>query len=405
MSANLLPLETFRRILGWNPWHFWQLANQKIPLTSSCDTLVRQSAWQFADSAGRDEVVEAIALAEAKLTKHLGYPPGPQWFKDTVELASPQIAPNLAWPTPYYVGGKLTQGMVRALGVPTQTLLGTAAVTLDDKDGDGLKETFEATLTNSSVQDLTQLGLYFSSGDWVWWDSADMSDYAIRPVVFTRPNPTTLKVTGPAWLIVKPTIYQGVGNQPGYDNGQIGLDSSGSIDPDTVTNFVDSVDFYQTVVATADLGKGTLNYTDASGNPASYQLTLQLFNSQTGQFVNHPFCNSTWPWPPFQWGCCSTLDPVRTLSVNYQAGDELGNWAIIITRLALAELARPLSGCEEANRQARRWQQDAARAAGTLEEQFRISNSDLDNPIGTLWGHIQAWRRIKEYRLQRGIAL
>jgi hypothetical protein len=43
--------------------------------------------------------------------------------------------------------------------------------------------------------------------------------------------------------------------------------------------------------------------------------------------------------------------------------------------------------------------------AGHLEEQFRISNSDLDNPIGTLWGHIQAWRRIKEYRLQLGIAL
>jgi hypothetical protein len=43
-------------------------------------------------------------------------------------------------------------GKVKAMGVPTRTKLGTAAVDFDDKDGDGLEETFEATLANSTLQ-------------------------------------------------------------------------------------------------------------------------------------------------------------------------------------------------------------------------------------------------------------
>ncbi|MCL5998277.1 MAG: hypothetical protein M1546_19825, partial [Chloroflexi bacterium] len=64
----LLPSDEFRRILGFSPYHFWQLAdNDKARITSNCNPLVMQYAWQNADAIGRSEILEAIELAERRL--------------------------------------------------------------------------------------------------------------------------------------------------------------------------------------------------------------------------------------------------------------------------------------------------------------------------------------------------
>ena len=77
-SAPLLPLDEWRRIIGWNPWHFWGFSNDKISPTSNCNGVVKQYDWQGTDAAGRTNVVDAILTAEQKLKQFLGFAPAPR---------------------------------------------------------------------------------------------------------------------------------------------------------------------------------------------------------------------------------------------------------------------------------------------------------------------------------------
>ena len=43
---TLLPLDSWRQILAFHPYHFWQLANATTPVTSACNGLVKEYAWQ-----------------------------------------------------------------------------------------------------------------------------------------------------------------------------------------------------------------------------------------------------------------------------------------------------------------------------------------------------------------------
>ena len=76
---NQMPLDTFREVLGYNPYHFWGMQNSTIPVTSNCNTVVMERAWQNVDAAGRQDVREAIAEAEGRLLEYLGYRVGPRW--------------------------------------------------------------------------------------------------------------------------------------------------------------------------------------------------------------------------------------------------------------------------------------------------------------------------------------
>jgi len=43
----LTPLEDFRRILQYSPWHFWGLANSAdVPVDSACNDIVYEYNWQ-----------------------------------------------------------------------------------------------------------------------------------------------------------------------------------------------------------------------------------------------------------------------------------------------------------------------------------------------------------------------
>ena len=79
-----LPIDTWRQILAFHPFHFWQLANATTPVTSACNGLVKQYAWQSVDAVGRSEIVEAIQTAEDRLAEYLGYAPAPRATSDVL---------------------------------------------------------------------------------------------------------------------------------------------------------------------------------------------------------------------------------------------------------------------------------------------------------------------------------
>jgi hypothetical protein len=81
-------------------------------------------------------------------------------------------------------------------------------------------------------------------------------------------------------------------------------------------------------------------------------------------------------------------------------GDPLSErWALTIAQLAVARLERPLCTCGNASALAKKWQMDAALRSSDLT----IPQRDLENPFGTRYGEILAWRTVRrEQHIIRG---
>lgn len=410
----LTPLDTFREQMGMHPYHFWQLANSVIPVSTACNDLVYQYAWQGGDAASRSDIALALESAEEKLREYLGYAVAPRYVTET-----------LPWPqylaTGLHVHGygavdghwqtvQLREGEIQAIGVESLTLIGTAAVAYSDEDGDGIDETFTVTIA-TAVTDASQIAAYFVTADRL--ESADVGDaWRIRPVRVTISGGTAT-ITGRSWLLVKPIKYQGV--------------AVAAMDPDTAGNLATSLAIYQRTTNTetqATLIWDTLPWpayacgasSPTFGSPydpaavATAVARVGITDARRG--LVHPaaavYDASTGIWSSSI--CCVGRLPDR-VTVRYLAGKPLRTdgtldpaWARTISALAAAEVGRPICACQDANRQLYYWQFDLARTSGANDEAYgAISASDLDNPFGTRRGHVHAWRHVQQYRHQRGV--
>lgn len=408
--TSLLPVESFRQILGYHPFHFWQMSNSSVPLTSSCNALVYQHAWQGVDAAGREDIALAIEAAETRLREYLGYSVMERYLSET--LPFPQFQQRNVSSLAYagadgrWLSLQLSEMQVQAIGAEKRTLVGDAAIVLSDEDGDGLKESFTATIATTET-DATKIACYFSDDDRL--DSEDVSErWRIMPVRVSIAGGTAT-IRGKSWMLVKPILYEGV--------------ASTAIDPSDATKLVSAVEVH--VRSTDYDNQGTLIWEtlpyphwaccSTSSDPAATATALArvgLRDSTTGIVsLGEAFYDAaTGTWSSSD--CMSWCRPPDRVTVNYLAGVPLVNqemdktWQMIVARLAMAELVRPICACDTANRQLYHWQTDLARSAGNNDEQFgAISQSDLDNPFGTRRGHVYAWRAVRNLRLLRGFAL
>lgn len=414
-TTPLLPLESFRRIIGWNPFHFWGLANSTVPVTSACNALVKQYAWQAADAAGRTEIQEAILTAEKRLRDHLGFSVAPHYVTET--LTWPRFHDRRAWNLSHTDGDgrwlsvRLSEGHVRAVGVETRTLIdGAVAVTYSDEDGDDLDETATISVA-TTVTDSDQIAVYFGASDRL--DSEAVGEkWRIAPLSVSISGGTAT-IKGRAWQFVKPLKYEGVG--------------TAALDPATAANFVTTVAVYRrytnpdgNTTATSQalliwetppwpdwaLCTGCSSGTDNSTDPAAeaYGIARAGIRDAAAGIVapgRAAYNATTGVWSATNWGICRPPDrvTVRVLAgVALEDGQMARRWQTVVARLAAAELARPICGCEMANRELYRWQFDLARAAGANDEQFAISAQDLDNPLGTRRGQVLAWKEVKALR-------
>jgi hypothetical protein len=75
--------------------------------------------------------------------------------------------------------------------------------------------------------------------------------------------------------------------------------------------------------------------------------------------------------------------------------------ARVVSRLAAAELGRPICACEWANKEIARWQVDLARSAGNNDDQYgAVSADDLANPFGTRRGQVEAWKYVSNQAIR-----
>lgn len=413
-ATPLLPLDTFRQIMGFHPWHFWQLAGAGVPVNSACNDLIYQYPWQNADARARDDILAAIATAEDRLRSYLGYPIAPQYV--TAEIPAARYLATDAWRYGYagadgnWLTVTLDDGYVQAIGTESLTLIGEAAVTASDLDGDGVQESWSASIA-TTVTDAAEVAAYFTAAD-RWDGSAVGAAWRIQPITVTISGGTAT-ITGRRWLLVKPIKLQGV--------AVTASDLSATDD----VNFVSTIAIYQRT--TGDGGRATLIYdtlpypdwcagcSSGSGSPtdpaavATGTARMAVSDSRRGiiRYGGATLNTDTGIWYASPCGPCT---PPQRIRLTYLAGVPLVSgqvdpaWATIVARMAAAELARPVCACESANRELARWQVDLARTGGNNDEQFgAISADDLTNPFGTRRGHVYAWREVHNRKTLRGL--
>jgi hypothetical protein len=423
-QTNLLPLESFRRLLGYNPWHFWGMAHStKVPLSNNCSTLVREYAWQSVDAIGRAEIRAAIARAEEKLTEHAQFAPAPHYVSETVSY--PRYYDRRRWiSAPIDADGrwqsiKLGEGYIQALGIEAHTLIGTVAVTRSDVDGDGLDDTFVTAATATTVTDTNQIAVYFNATDRFTGESVG-TRWRIDPVqVSISGGNVTIK--GKAWQLVKPILYEGYPND----------DNNLQLDPTDSSTYATTVDIYRRYTnadgTTNETAQGLLTWetlpsggiglccgsaTDSSTDPGAIATAIARVGIRDAVHgVVMPGASSydatSGTWAGISWASCHPPDRVL---IRYLAGFPLTTsgemdqrWQQIVARLAMAELTSPICSCDKANHQLAYWQTDLARTGGNNDDQYgAVSQTDLNNPFGTRRGHVQAWRWVLNNYQARG---
>lgn len=421
--ATLLSLEQFRRIVKMHPYHFWQLANASVPLESQCDDLLFEEDWQSADAISRSAIRQSIDVAERKLALWLGYDVAPRYRVDTVDW--PRRFNQTEWRAygvnaiDRSIGIALPGKQVRALGTLTRTLIGEAAVTYSDTNGDGVDDAFVATIA-TNVTSASELAAFFAASD-RWDDEAELDAWAVRPVTITISSGTAT-IRGRAWQLVRPVLYHNYVTERTIDPG----------DPD---NLVASIAIYREYMdpngETVDTSMATLiwetnpapfwacatcagtsPYTPNAADPAAVGKAVAragIRDAASGivtpaQAVRNA---TTGEWSRVDWSTCYEPDRVE---VRYLAGLPLvngqmdRNWQELVTYLALAELEGPICACEGVRARLHYWQFDLARTAGANDEAYTISPTDLDNPFGTRRGHVHAWKRVRDMRGLTGYA-
>lgn len=417
-----LPLDVWREIISYHPFHFWQLSNSgQVPVSSTCNDIVFEQAYLNADQVGREQIRRAIKVAEARLREHLNYSVGKRWVTETLQYPFPrsygqQYASSTGGDS-RWLTVNASEGYLRNIGAETREALATAkTVAYTDRDEDGLEDTFTITVAGvSSTLDIEQVEVYFASADRL--DGEGQSDrWRIAPV-FVSLSGTTLTITGRKWLMVKPIKYRG-------------FVKPASLNPSTVANFA----------TTADVSR---RYTDPDGQEiTNSQATLiwetepypswayscvstppsfstnsldpaaiaqataraQIRDERLGTVVvgRATFDTETEEWKAISWGNCRQPDRVI---LRYECGakvadveatlnepEDSGRWPEIVTRLAAAELNGRICGCDVANRELFRWQYELS--LRTQGESFNLSERDLNNPFGTRAGAVYAWKQV-----------
>lgn len=431
--SNLLPLESFRRLLSYNPFHFWGLSNATVPLLSACNDSVAKYNYQTNDAIGRESLLEAIAQAEQRLLDHLNWAVAPAY--KVVTLPYPQyLSKGLRYAgardsAGRWLGLVLNEGKIQEVGKEaTSTVQVNVTVTFSDSDSDGLNDTFTLTTASTTTEtDPNKIAVYFSSADRL--DSEGIGDkWRILPVKITINSGGTVTVRGRSWLLVKPILYEGVGVDGSF----------ATLDPATTTNFVTTLDVVRRYTQTTGTGTDTsqavliwetspnLSFAFCCGcdgntpaivdnetDPASHWEAIARVGIRDAELgfltpgaAVFDTVNSV--WKSTAWGLCR---PPDRITVRYLAGEALVNGEMrsdlqrVVARLACAESAGRITACDTANREFYRWQFDHARAAGANDEQYSISPGDLDNPFGTRAGQVYAWKYIQEQRILGGLAI
>lgn len=425
-------IEFFRDHMGFNPYWFWGMSDNTEFLRPSdsagkgCRGVVKERSWMDRDIAGRADIRRAIGRAEQRMSEQLNFWPAPVYFEEEIEW--PRLANKpFVRGGPYDADGrwlnvKLRNGYVQAVGVEARTVVRSgASVTYLDEDEDGYLDTAVIGPYATTITNIKEIAIYFTSNDRFGVDNGLSEKWRIHPI-YTSISNGQVTIRAPAWMFVRPKLQSGV--------------APADIDPKADPQpFVDQVDIYR-------------RYTDGSSTDVSSSQATIIWETRPchgwwcicSSCVSDPFAgspddpaataraigrvgirdarngrvtpaeasfnSSTGTFESWSWHLCE--EPDRVI-VRYLAGyplDSQGHpdpvYRELVCIMAAAELARPISGCAEANRQLYYWQQDLSKVAAD-KDIYATSADILDNPFGTRRGHVYVWKKIVHLARGKGI--
>jgi hypothetical protein len=420
---TLLPLEAFRQIIGWQPFFYYQLAQPLVPLTDSADLVVSEYTWQRPSATARSDFRQGIAKAEQKLCNFLGYDVATRYRSEGYAVGYLKYLPRASAYSNWggYYGGQgggallqLNVGKLQRIATVSYTALTDFAVEITDEDGDGLKDTFIGTFADTGTDPASVLVAFDTDDQPANSGTANSTspvDWQIRPVTVTRLDVNTLQVVGPSWLLVKPALYERAGPSAGYNSTQTGISSSGTFDPNLITNYVSGLTSWKKVYS----NENTATLVRRLGaSETSYSVTASIVDADQGQVqLDLSGCYG------FGSELCGPGTPTEEIRINYEAGatdafraaqysQYQTDWDTTVARFAIAELAQVPAATQKQNPQVFYWREDLAHTGsigGTgAGDSYRVSNEVLNNPFrNTRRGAVDAWAAVSVLAQSRAV--
>lgn len=392
--ATLLPLDQWAQIMGISPWHINQFG-QGLP---GDQRLQSPHVWaQFdyqVDFLSREELAYTIGRAEQMIADELRYWPAPKYIVGEELPYTPNFRPTI------YGYGGTPRGDYKALqsnytkivgpGIRAFTLIGTTAVAYSDSDGDGLNDTFTATLA-TSVTNVNEISVAFAAAD--RYGSAPIDDtWLIRPVRISISG-GNVTVKGPAGMLGKPGLQARLDADPG------GMDATDA------TNFVTTVEIYWdrldgTVVAgagnTANQGQAEWegNWTVPPGS-VQYLPIAQIARNADAGLVGIDWLLNGGQCPP------QYREPDRVIlnylsGIPYLTGSQMAQpYADIVAFLTAGLLAAGRAGDERSARIIDFWN----KLPNHGDSSRPMTAKEIDDcPFGVTRGGLWAWQRVRRLR-------
>lgn len=407
---TLLSLDRYAKVMGLNPAHFNQGAAATIfPVKSNrCVDIIPQYGWQYSEHTSREDIGEAIAVAESDIAQTLGYYPAPKYIAQEAHMFPRHHRPDLWRTSGKNVRGaqlSVTTNFAKVISMGQRnadTLVGTATV------GGLATLTYDyAALTAtivlpSALTDTCELKL-FTAGH------SGAQEWEVRPFTSIVADGVNVTIVLPSWQLIKPTLWEAYPTTSDF----------GAIDITDNDNHEQSVELYRiytdTTVASSTFywepapNVNALTCGCGGASCVACSLTTQdgclhLRDPELGIVVPTPatYDSDEEAWEGACYSVCRDPDQVKlyyhagAYSQRYLSGrfcDPLSDaWARAIAQLATARLERPFCQCGSVTPAVIRAQKDMAMTGGP--ESFSVPFNLLDNPFGTRWGEVQAWRQV-----------
>lgn len=373
-TRTALPLDRFAAIVGIHPLHFNQVIVADLAPATTCGDPVLQYSWQEADRVGREEIAQAIADAEDELTRYLNFKLVPTWEEDE----QIETRPHTYWPQTV----RTRWGYVLYGGRRTPVEITSAAdIDFADQDGDGYKETASATVA-SPMTDLAEIHVYLPG-------HGGEPEWEIRPVRARREGDNVI-LEFKRELLVNPGLQEGLAARAldGLEDGNFVSSVAVHREYNDPSSMAQLLSYDKSCVPPVELGTADGAFYVQDARLGIIAVRSATWDATLGEYVSVP-CD---------------YGPVDRVRLWYRAGWRLQSdparmdpmWERAVSYLALANLDRPVCGCEALRAVTEYWSTDLAERV--QNRAFSITRRQADNPLGTTRAAMHAWDLIVRNR-------
>ena len=376
-------IDDWFRILAVNPYYGFQMAQDindypgtPIPLDAvqPCNWLVYNSGLYGGSQAGRNEIWDALLLAEQKFHRFTGY-----WSSPTFDCDEWSYKKA-------YIGGpiRLKNAKLKSIGREAFTLLQSvtisAATAIADANNDGILDTITFTIPVQAGVSVSEIAVYFSQED---WNGDDRCRHEIRPIS-VRTVGANWEISFSSWMAVRPKLY-------------VGFPQS-ALNPENLSIYALKFDVYRrwsdpTAAIVAWRKNIPCSCCSNTGECYTcYNVDACIVNAERSIIEIRPKVSN-------ENFCCPVC--TQRLCIHYLSGDcDNDN---LIARLASAELGRDI--CCGGNTEIKYWMQDFVGVTSSGKLTTVLNARELSNPFGTRRGQIEAYRYLLNRRATKAIRI